>query len=129
MEYEGTTVEVVGSGIAIKGGISNIPPTPGTNGSVDESLPPSELPALPSAADGTGAGAAGVDLEGFLLDFFLGFLPLDIIPPIPPPPARQQQHKQRRAIHSQIGNCDPEEPDAAEPELAADPEESLAQDP
>lgn len=73
---------------------------------------------------GTGAGADGVDLV-FLLFFFLGFLP-PVIAPIPP--AMQQQHKPRRTIHSQIGNCEPEKPDAVEPELA-DPEESLAQDP
>jgi len=70
----------------------------------------------------TGAGAAGVDFLDF---FFLGFLP-----PIeaPPAPARQQQHNNKRTIHSQIGNCEPKEPDAVEPELA-DPEESLAKDP
>jgi len=63
----------------------------------------------------------------FLLGFFFGFLPL---PPImaPMPPAWQQQHKQMRRIHSQIGNCEPQEPEAVDPELA-DPEESLAQDP
>jgi len=39
-----------------------------------------------------------------------------------------KQHKQARTIHNQIGNCEPQEPDALEPELI-DPEESLAQDP
>jgi len=49
-----------------------------------------------------------------------------------PMPPWQQQHKQMRMIHSQIGNCEPQEPDAVEPELAADeaqePDE-VAQDP
>jgi len=47
----------------------------------------------------------------------------------PMPPPWQQQHKQMSTIHNQIGNCEPQEPDALDPELSFDPEESLAQDP
>jgi len=101
------SVEVVASGI--KGGRVN-------SGSA--------VSALGSAADGTGAAAAGKGLD--LNFFFVGLpLPRDIIAPIPP---ILQQHKQARTIQSQIGNCEPQEPDAVDPELI-DPEESLAQDP
>jgi len=43
------------------------------------------------------------------------------------PPQQQHKNKMRR-IHSQIGNCEPQEPEALAQE-AADPEEELAQDP
>jgi len=105
MLYDGIIADVVASGI--KGGRFS-------NGST-----------VASASTGTGDGAAGAD---FLLFFFLGFLPPDIAAP---PPARQQQHKPTRKIHSQIGNCEPKEPEAFDPELSElpDPEEALAQDP
>jgi len=110
------SVEVVASGI--KGGRFS-------NGSAVSRLV--STPAWPgtwSTAAGTGAGAAGLALDEVF--FFLGLLlPPDMQAPIPP---ILQQHKQARTIHSQIGNCEPQEPEAVEPELM-DPEESLAQDP
>jgi len=73
-----------------------------------------------------GAAFAGAAFDAFLAFFFFGLpLPPPIMAPMPP---RQQQHKQISTIHNQIGNCEPQEPEAVDPELA-DPEESLAQDP
>jgi len=46
---------------------------------------------------------------------------------IPMQPAKRQHGTTTN--HSQIGNCEPQEPEATDPEEAADPEESLAQDP
>jgi len=115
MEYEGMSVEVVARGI--NGGRLNSGAAFSTRGSAAFS------------AAGTGAGAVGLALD---LVFFLGFfLPPDMLKaPIPP---SVQQHKQARTIHSQTGNCEPQEPEALEPELRpsmlADPEESLAQEP
>ena len=114
--------EVVASGI--KGGTAGSKGSTAVAGSA----------AAGSAAAGTGAGAAGLALESLALDFFffVGFFLPPIMEPIPPP--WQQQHKQMRTIHSQIGNCEPHEPEAVEPNdpedpSLADPEESLAQDP
>jgi len=111
MEYEGMSVEVVARGI--NGGMLNSGAAFSTRGS----------------AAGTGAGAVGFALDlVFFLD--LGLPPDTQYPPIPP---ILQQHKQARTIHSQTGNCEPQEPEALEPELRpsmlADPEESLAHDP
>jgi len=120
MEYEGMRVEVVARGI--KGGRLNSGAAFCTRGSA-------AFAAAGSAAAGTGAGAEGLALD---LVFFLDLaLPPDMLQaPIPP---ILQQHKQARTIHSQIGNCEPQEPEALEPELRpsmlADPEESLAHDP
>jgi len=101
------SVEVVASGI--KGGIFS-------SGSA--------VSTLGSMAAGTGAGAEGLAWD--LVFFLVGLpLPLDMQAPIAP---ILQQHKQARTIHSQIGNCEPQEPEAVEPELI-DPEESLAHDP
>jgi len=121
MEYEGMRVEVVARGI--KGGRLNSGAAFCIRGSAAFS-------AAGATAAGTGAGAEPLALD---LVFFLDLaLPPDMLqyPPIPP---ILQQHKQARTIHSQIGNCEPQEPEALEPELRpsmlADPEESLAHDP
>jgi len=44
------------------------------------------------------------------------------------PPQQQHKNKMRR-IHSQTGNCEPQEPEASAPQVADAEEEELAQDP
>jgi len=111
MEYEGINIEVCASGI--NGGI-----------------------AIKGSRTGSGASAATGAGAAFALFLALFFFSPPIIAAqqaIPPKQVQAIVQKHKRGakfqIHIQIGNCEPQEPDAVEPELTADPDESLAQDP
>jgi len=94
MEYEGMTAEVVWSGIKA-----------GSNGSTTTS------------STGTGAGAAaGADFFFFLVAFFL-------VPEAAAMPTQMHRMASKRT-HATIGMKDPAEPEAVEPELAWEPDES-----
>jgi len=81
-----------------------------------------------ASATGSGAaGAAGAGAGADVLDFFLVFfffLPLSAAPP----PAAKQNKRAPKSNHCQISKLNPDEPEAVEPELPAEPEMSLVLD-
>jgi len=104
--YDGMTGEAAASGS--KGG---------NKGSTSAEFPPS-----------TPASAAADAADG--LDFFVAFF-FFFLPPakelIKPP--KQQHDKAATISHSQICKLNPPEPDSVDPELAAEPDASLAKEP
>jgi hypothetical protein len=100
MEYVGTTVEVVASGIIA-----------GINGSKTGTW------------TGTGSGAGTGFGTGFGLGFGFG------LQSAAAKPSMQHTKNKIRATHNQLFMKEPEEPDCFHPELVAEPEESTEEDP
>lgn len=110
-EYEGTMLELVVANI--KGGFAKL----------DGSKVVSDTGSITGIKAGSGTGF-------FFVVFFFGFDP-PITMVTSPATAAPQQHSNAvaRRSHNQDGKYEPQEPDVAEPELAWEPEESLALEP
>lgn len=79
-------------------------------------------------ATGAGSGMGGGGIGG--LDFFVVFFPPFILKAAAPPAAAKQQQKQQtRRVHCQICKYKPQLPEAVEPRLFPEAEESLALEP